>query len=581
MISFSARFLFFFRHSYLVMPFVFCGTISCAFAQSPADDFARRQAEQQKKQQLDQLRRFTPNDKPQVQLPQATLPEDGSCFEILEVNVEGATKLSEKALASITSSYSGKCIGLRDIQSLMKTLTNAYLDKGYVTARVFIPEQDIKNSHMFKLVVVEGKLSDIYMDGKNASPYDGVVMSAFPTLKGRVLNMRDVEQGLDQMNRLASNNAKSEMLPGKDNGSTILNITNQPTKRWQVNISHDTLGQASTGYARFNAGLTMDNVLKLNDLWNFSYQRTDKDYWNGNRLDGNSNSYSGSVSIPHGYWTFNVSGYTYDYHSIVPGQFGPIKTSGDSSELRGSASRLLYRDSKSLTTLNFGLAYKETNNFLLGNKIEVGSREYSVGNLGLSHSRQMLTGTWTFDLSYLQGLGIFGSVKKNAPGAGDADPEFAKFTATISAMTPFKIAKQNFILSNLLVGQYAPDNLFGAEQMSLGSYSNVRGARESLIYGNNGFFSRNDIVWRTVPWGNNASLVKTLGEFRPYAGVDYGQVFAQARYRFEDDNLASWTVGAKLAGGRLSFDGGYSEVFSTTVKQDKGGMAFVSMAITF
>lgn len=35
-------------------------SLSTAYAQSPADDFARRQAEQQKKQQIETLRKFTP-----------------------------------------------------------------------------------------------------------------------------------------------------------------------------------------------------------------------------------------------------------------------------------------------------------------------------------------------------------------------------------------------------------------------------------------------------------------------------------------------------------------------------------------
>lgn len=560
---------------------LFWNILSFSNAQSPADDFARRQAEQQKKQQIDQLQRFTPNDLPQTQMQKVELPKNGTCFEVTSIKIDGVTKLSDKTILNITSPYRGKCVGLGDIQAIMKSLTNAYLDKGYVTSRIYIPEQDIKNSHRLNFIVVEGKLSNFYMNDKEASPYDGVIMSAFPRMKDRVLNMRDVEQGLDQMNRLASNNAKSKMLPGKDDGSTILNITNKTTKPWQMNISHDTLGQASTGYARYTVGLALDNILQVNDLWNFSYQKTSKDYWHDNDTDGRSNNYSGSVSIPNGYWTFNFSGYNYKYHSFIEGNYGASRTSGDSSELNGSASRVIHRDGNSITTLNLGLAYKETNNFLLGNKIEVGSRNYTVGNMGLSHSLQMLKGTWTFDLTYLQGLGIFGAVKKHEPGAGNANPEFSKFTATISAATPFKVAKQNFILSNLLVGQYAADNLFGAEQISLGSYSNVRGARESLIYGNRGFFSRNEILWRTVPWGNNSGLVKTLGEFRPYAGLDYGQVFAQAHYGFEDENLSSWTLGARLAGGHFTFDSGYSKIITTTVKQDKGSMAFVTVAINF
>ena len=553
------------------------------FAQtSPADDFARRQAAEQRREQIESLRAQTPRGESVPRLSDdMPLPADGACFEIDQVVVEGAVKLSSRNISHITQPHANSCIGLKEIQSLLRDLTNAYLERGYVTARAYIPVQDIRNSRELKLVIIEGKLGDIYLNGKAVSPYNGVIMSAFPGLNDKPVNMRDVEQGLDQINRLSSNNAKSEMLPGKDAGHTILNVTNQPSKPWHVSLNHDNLGQASTGYARGTVDVRLDNVLKINDLWSFSYQRTGTDYWKDNNAQGSSNSYSGSVSIPHGYWTFTLSGYLYDYNSEVPGNFGMIETSGDSSELRGQASRVLHRDGKSITTLDVGLAYKETNNFLLGNRIEVGSRQYSVGNIGLSHSRQMWTGTWTFNLNYSQGLGLFGAVEKGDPGAGDADPEFSKFVATISAMTPFKLGEQNLLLSNLLVGQYASNNLFGAEQMSLGSYSNVRGSRDSLVYGNNGFFTRNDLIWRTLPWGNNAPLTRTLGELRPYAGIDYGQVFAQSDYGFEDETLASWTVGAKLAGGVFTMDVGYSEIFAGTARDNAGGLAFANVTVNF
>ena len=172
-------------------------SVSAANAQSPADDFARRQAEQQKKQQIETLRKFTPQGNETPRLEQAIMPSDGTCFDIDHVTVEGAKKVSVGAIDKITNPYTGHCIGIADIQKIMKDLTNLYLDKGYVTARLYIPPQDIKKSRLLKFVVEEGILSDIYYNGKPVSPYDGVIMSSMPRMKGKVMNMRDVEQGLE------------------------------------------------------------------------------------------------------------------------------------------------------------------------------------------------------------------------------------------------------------------------------------------------------------------------------------------------------------------------------------------------
>ncbi|GAA5097975.1 two-partner secretion system transporter TpsB2 [Bartonella acomydis] len=501
------------------------------------------------------------------------------CFAIDDIIVDGVYHITKRAIAAVTDPYVGKCIGLADIQLLIKQLTKVYLDQGYVTARFYIPDQDIKSSKTLKFVVVEGKLSDIYYNGLPASPYNYVVWSAFPGLEEHILNMRDIEQGLDQINRLFSAHAQSELLPGREEGSSIVNINNQPDKAFKVSVSHDNLGQSSTGYARYSAGLKLENILGLNDAWDFSYQRSQTDYWGGSEQEGHSNNISASVSIPYGYWTFGLNGIAYNYQSIIKGNFTDIETTGDSSELHASTSRVLHRDSVSLTTLNLGLSYKRTNNYLLGNKIEVGSRQYSVANFGISHSRQMLGGTWTFDISYLQGLTIFYSVKKHSPGAGDAEPQFAKFTGTLNIMTPFEVSGWNFVLSNLFSGQYSPHHLLAAEQISLGGASNVRGTRESLIFGNNGFFIRNDLMLRTIPWRNNATLKKVFGEFRPYVGLDYGRVFAQPLYGFTNEQLAGWTAGIKLAGGLVSLDARYSSIFWSTVKHKKSDTFLMTLTM--
>ncbi|KEC55589.1 ShlB/FhaC/HecB family hemolysin secretion/activation protein [Bartonella koehlerae] len=553
---------------------------SILFSQSPTDNFVRQQSEQQRLERIKNLRAFAPEKVSSfVEGKQEALVGGGSCFAVHRIVVDGVHHIKKRTISAVTTPYVGRCIGLSDIQILIKQLTKLYLERGYVAARFYIPDQDIKNSKVLKFVVVEGKLSEIYYNGLPAFPDNNIVWSAFPGLKGQIVNIRDIEQGLDQINRLVSAHAKSELLPGKEEGSTILNINNQPERALRVTVSHDNMGQSLTGYARYKAGLTLENILEINDAWDFGYQRSERDYWGGSKQEGHSNNLSARVSIPYGYWTFYLSGYVYNYQSIIHGNFTDIETTGDSSELHAGTSRVLHRDSLSLTTFNLGLFYKKNHNYLLGNKIEVGSRQYSVANFGISHSRQMLGGTWTFDTSYLQGVSWFHAVKKHDPGAGDAEPQFTKFTGTLSAMTPFKLGAWNFLLSNLLSGQYSPHNLLGAEQISLGGVSNVRGTRDSLLFGNNGFFTRNDLLLRTIPWSNNAKLKRIFGELRPYIGLDYGRVFSNSLYGFTGGRLASWTAGVKLVGGTISLDACYSNVLWSTLKHKKSGTAFMTVTI--
>ena len=113
----------------------------------------------------------------------------------------------------------------------------------------------------------------------------------------------------------------------------------------------------------------------------------------------------------------------------------------------------------------------------------------------------------------------------------------------------------------------------------MGGYSSVRGTRETMLFGNNGFFVRNDLVWRTQAFSDNQELARIFGELRPYFGVDYGRIASQARYTIAGGDMFGWTLGAKLAGGNVNFEIGYSDVLGGTVEKDDAGLFFVSSSL--
>ncbi|MHC2485183.1 ShlB/FhaC/HecB family hemolysin secretion/activation protein [Rhizobium leguminosarum] len=562
--------------SSLVVGAVLMIGVASAHAQSPADDFNRRQEEQTQSQRLDALRRATPGgsaDGENGSLPAG--PGNGACFDITRVEIDGANLLSAQEIGKVTAPYGNRCVGLAEINAVLRDVTHLYIDHGYVTSRAYVPQQDIAKTRILRLLVVEGTLSDIYLNGQKVAG-SGSLATAFPGLIGRVVNIRDIEQGLDQMNRLQANDAKSAMLPGPKDGTSILNIENRPGRPWHVSLGNNNMGQESTGFSRSSASLGLDDLFDINDQWNFSYEHSGPDYPWRNDGKGYGNSYSGSVSVPYGYSTVSLNGSWYQYESAVEGNFSSLETSGNSGQAGLGIDRVVLRDKDSITTVRSSLTYKQTNNFLLGNLIEVGSRRYTVGEIGISHSRRMFGGIWVFDASYDKGLGLFDAVEPGDPGAGNADPRFSKFNATISVTQPFTLAGRQFELTSLLSGQYSPDNLLGAEQISLGSYSNVRGTRESVLFGNNGMFSHNEIVWRTKSNESGDAVAKVLGELRPYLGLDYGHVYSQKRFDMTGGDLASWTAGIRAVGGNISADLGYSDIVASSLDHVDGGLFYFS-----
>lgn len=108
-----------------------------SYAQSPADDFSRRQEQQEQLQRLENLKQVTPDSviSRADRAPRGDATSTGPCFDISRVEIEGATRLSAATLGTLTRPFNDRCVGVADITTLLKAITDLYLDKGFVTSR--------------------------------------------------------------------------------------------------------------------------------------------------------------------------------------------------------------------------------------------------------------------------------------------------------------------------------------------------------------------------------------------------------------------------------------------------------------
>ena len=115
------------------------------------------------------------------------------------------------------------------------------------------------------------------------------------------------------MNRLASNNAAMEIVPGNEPGASRIAVTNQVGDRFRFELGRDNSGSRSTGLQQNLVSFGADNVLGFNDSWRLSYNRSAINYADEQR----SQSGAISFSFPLGYWTLSYSGSYHDYGSLV------------------------------------------------------------------------------------------------------------------------------------------------------------------------------------------------------------------------------------------------------------------------
>lgn len=97
-----------------------------------------------------------------------------------------------------------------------------YISRGYITSRAFLTEQDL-SSGVLTLTVLEGRLQQIRLEGV---PQRTLAMT-FPGLEGKILNLRDIEQGMEQLNRVRQVPMEIEIQP-ETNRAGQLSISPPP-----------------------------------------------------------------------------------------------------------------------------------------------------------------------------------------------------------------------------------------------------------------------------------------------------------------------------------------------------------------
>jgi len=477
----------------------------------------------------------------QAPLPPTSEAETAQCFDIQRIELRGAEHLQGSERASLLKPFLGRCLGLPDIRELMRQLTNHYIDGGQVTTRVYIPEQDMSKG-VLTLLVVEGKVGAIELDGDNTGVNPKV---AFPGLTGRVLNIRDIEQGLDQINRLPSNSARMELVPGADPGLTNVRVFNQPANPFNGGITLDNYGSPSTGEHRLTANLGIDGPLGLHDAWFVSLSsNTDPDH--AARL---SESALLSLNLPYGYWNLVGSVSRSRYVSQVSTPAQTFVSSGDTNTCSLGLQRVLTRDQTSKLTLTGTVNHKVSKNYIEGSLLTTGSPRLSDVTFNLTSVFLALGGSWSTDVGFSQGTTWFGV--EPLPNAGQdtvPTPRGKRLTASATHGRSWDIEGRSLSWSSSLQAQHSPDYLYGSEQTSIGGLFTVRGYDGVSIAGDRGVIWRNELSSSfVIPRTENV-----IGRLLPYVAVDVGRIFGREGQR--SGTLAGLAVGLRAVGARVSFD---------------------------
>ncbi len=439
-------------------------------------------------------------------------------FRAVNVRRPDNSGVSQGSINKILAEYKDLNLGMNEIADIQHKLQNLYIAKGFAAARIYIDGNTIPDN-ILTFVVSEGCIEDIVFK-KNGKKYGSFAnalqkFSFYPFAQGELLNIKDLDQGLEQVNRLYTSSAVMEIHPGTIDGYSIVEVNNQMENRFVITLGADNSGLENTGVYKANASISSDNLLMLNDNIYFNYSRNIDGNWDNK----SNNMYFTSLSIPFGHFTFMGSYFKSDYMTPAGVTIGNYTSDGSTLNKNASLEMVIKRGQNHKYSAGAEMALKETQNFYMGDKIDISSKKLTVASAFLTSTYFFNTSMLYGKFSYNKGLDAFEATTSEDPkGQFYSLSLYAQYTQPFTL--PFLKLPTSYTVA--LNAQQSPDTLYSSEQITLGGQSSVRGFGEGSINGDSGGYLRNDLNWALSNIFKRKGFFNILSRTTLNGFIDYG-----------------------------------------------------------
>jgi hemolysin activation/secretion protein len=514
-----------------------------------------------RQQERERARREKLERRPDVRLEsnQGTLPtalpeRESPCFPIatFELKGERAVEFQWALAATIqktdpakvpnANGESGRCLGAQGINVVMARVQNAIIERGFVTTRVVAQAQDLR-SGVFVMTLVPGTVRAVRLTPDSDSRAHAA--SAIAIAPGRLLDLRDIEQGLENFKRLPSAEADIQIEPAQASagqpaaapGESDLLIRWVQGRPWRVGVSLDDAGTKATGKRQGSVNFGWDHPFGYNDQLALSLNH---DLGGGGATpdDGPKGTRGGTLnySLPWGAWQWSTSAGSSRYHQSVAGLDQRYIYSGSSATLDLKAARLLHRNAVRKVGAYGRVWLRDSKNFIDDTEVEVQRRKMRGWEAGLTHREFIGSGTLDGALGYRRGVGGMGALPAPEEAFDEGTSRMRLVTADVQWTQPFQLGRQMLRYSANLRGQRNQTRLVPQDRFSIAGRYTVRGFDgESTLTAERGWLVRNDLGWQ---WHPRAEI---------YVGLDHGRVGGPS---------AELLAGTKLTGAVLGVRGG-------------------------
>ena len=416
---------------------------------------------------------------------------------------------------------------VEDVNRLSTNLNTALIEHGYVTSRIGIPSQSLASGNLQFNLQLGRVESVLYKTYAQPLPWQ----NAFPIREGDILNIRNIEQGIEQMKRIGSQNVSVELEPGTKPLAT--NIVLETTKKPPIHgmISIDDSGLKDTGKLQWTAAIGVDRVFNANDSLNLSINRDAAQ--DGERKG--SRNHTISYSIPRGKDTFSISYSDMKYHQTINSIATPFISSSHAKTVRGSWNHVFHRDRTTKRSWDIIISKRNAKNYI--NDVEIAVQRANTASLevGISERRYIKKNTLYSRAAIKQGVGWFGSQPEYGNGAPST--RYTQLFLDVDYQIPRIWGHRPASITTSFYGQWTlgDKRLFSRDMISLGNRYTVQGFDgENTLMAESGWYMRNEVASYIPKWKSSV-----------YANIDFGAVYGPSTEVLTGKFIAGTSLGIR------------------------------------
>lgn len=411
-------------------------TAAVVHAQAPATPppAVRQQGDQQERLQQDredaQRRQLQASPsaltRPPSEQRRPWLELELPCRAIREVALVGDSSASfQWVLAELIAGPDpavGRCLGVGGINVAAERAQHALMQRGFVTSRIVFEAQNLASGRL-TLTLLPGRIRAI----RFAQPDDRAnAWNAVPVQAGDLLNLRDVEQALENFKRVPTAEADIQIEPADVPGQSDLVISWRQSLPFRLNVTLDDSGSKTTGRYQSSATLSYDHWWTLNDLF---YITVNRDLGGGQAGDRGTQGHTVHYSLPWHQWLLGFTQSASRYHQSVAGLSQDYLYSGQNGSADLKLSRLVYRDASRKTTASLKGWLRRSKNFIDDTEVQTQRRATGGWELGLGHREFVGKATLDVNLAHKRGTGAFSAMPAPEEAFGEGTSRTCQLTA--------------------------------------------------------------------------------------------------------------------------------------------------------